>query len=414
VEEEAEFKVPPASEDGFYWASSLSIRDDLTKCLVECKVDIDNQIANQETKPDLAVVFVSSRFQEDYDIIIPFLQREFPSLKAIIGCSGYGVAGSLYESPGQRRAAEVELRPALSIAVGGLPGVKLKTFQLSSNNLPDGDSPPLAWAQRIKVPLAGGETRPTEVPHFMLMPSPIMPRMMEALSGLDYAYPASTKIGGLPASGRQTEPWIAFAATKTGIDIDEDYDVVGKWEMQETDTELIGLSMRGGIEVEPLVAQGCRQVGERFTITGCGAGSSGVMTEITLESGEVASPLLYLMDLSNGMEAGERQSMEMSCMVAIDRAPLKAEPATGDFLVRPIGQVDAVTGAMQVGALLTKGMRGKFVVRDRRGALEDLESSAAAYKRAELLRSLPSPEEGARRMVTRPFGAVMFSCAGRG
>jgi small ligand-binding sensory domain FIST len=69
------------------------------------------------------------------------------------------------------------------------------------------------------------------------------------LSGLDGAFPSSRKIGGLASGARKAGDTALYQGNVTYR------------------SGLVGVAMRGDIEVEAVVAQGCRPIGDPMFVT---------------------------------------------------------------------------------------------------------------------------------------------------
>jgi deleted-in-malignant-brain-tumors protein 1 len=83
--------------------------------------DTPNSVGQHEAdvQADVALVFCSSTFHEQYEEVIEQLIKAVPSLRKIVGCSGFGVIGGAQSS-----AEEVEDEPGLSITLAHFPGVR--------------------------------------------------------------------------------------------------------------------------------------------------------------------------------------------------------------------------------------------------------------------------------------------------
>ena len=100
---------------------------------------------------------------------------------------------------------EVERRPGVAITAASLPGVSITPFHISQDDLPTPDSPPESWEDLIGVPAR-------EDPSLILLPDPLSVEADRLITGLDYAYPKSPKIGGLASGGSQATPHALFIA----------------------------------------------------------------------------------------------------------------------------------------------------------------------------------------------------------
>ena len=139
---------------------------------------------------------------------------------------------------------EVEERPALSITAACLPGVTLHPFHVESDDLPDPDDEPSAWAEALGV-----HQRPA--PHFILLTDPFSFDPRGLLMGLDFAYSDGAKIGGLASA--------ASAPGENALFLNQEVFSSGA----------VGVALQGNLKVDTVVAQGCRPIGPPLTITRC-------------------------------------------------------------------------------------------------------------------------------------------------
>jgi small ligand-binding sensory domain FIST len=154
------------------------------------------------------------------------------------------------------------------------------------------------------------------------------------------------------------------------------------------------VSLQGGVRLGGLVSQGCRPVGEAYTVTkadsnllyGIGSRDAYEMLEETFEK------------LSSDDQEIARHNMLVG--LAIDE--YGEEHGTGDFLVRSILGGDPDAGALAVGAFPRTGQTMQFQVRDRDAA------------DAELRRLCLEALEPKGERAGEPFGGLCFTCAGRG
>jgi len=166
------------------WISTLSDAATLPQALEDVASAAEQSLKGQ--KPDLCLVFISSRFLSGYETVIPFLQARLgPGV--ILGCSGGGVVGN---------GREVENQPALAMTLAVLPDVTLTPFRVADSSLPGLDVSPRQWHHLIGV-------APTEQPHFIVLADPYSIRIENLLMGMDYAYPKASIVGGLASGATQ-------------------------------------------------------------------------------------------------------------------------------------------------------------------------------------------------------------------
>ena len=91
--------------------------------------------------------------------------------------------------------SEVEQEPAVSLTAASLPGVNIHPIRLESDSLPSLDAPPDEWHTALGVD-------PADQPQFVLLADPMSFPAQNLLLGMDYAYPAAAKIGGLASAAQ--------------------------------------------------------------------------------------------------------------------------------------------------------------------------------------------------------------------
>ncbi|MEL7036789.1 MAG: FIST N-terminal domain-containing protein [Cyanobacteria bacterium J06592_8] len=369
--------MPEPTTDQMQWVNALSTRPSLEAAIEEVVEQAQHALP---TSPDLGLVFISSAYASEYSRLMPLLQERL-HLPAMIGCGGGGIIGM---NP-QNQAKEVEGEPALSLSLARLPGVTVHPFHLSSDNLPDLDSPPQEWIDVIGVD-------PQLNPQFILLIDPFYNRINDLLEGLDYAYPGAAKVGGL-ASGGMSNITAVF------------------YDSQHYQAEAVGVALSGNLVLETIVAQGCRPIGEPFRVT---KGERNVIIELEQtdrteelslsSSGESTSPLEALQQLVQNLSEPDRQLAQNSLFVGVVRDEFKQKLEPGDFLIRNLLGVDPRVGAIAIGDRVRPGQRIQFHLRDAETSREDLLTLLNRYQQ----QNPSSPQ------LTSNAGALMFSCLGRG
>ncbi|MBX9689716.1 MAG: FIST C-terminal domain-containing protein, partial [Candidatus Obscuribacterales bacterium] len=191
--------------------------------------------------------------------------------------------------------------------------------------------------------------------------------------GLDYAYPKAVKIGGL-ASG-------AHQAGKNALFLDDKVYPSG----------VVGLALSGNIQVDSIVAQGCRPVGPTFRVSKC---KNNILLEL---DGKPAVQALY--DVLEKMSPKDQELAKYSLFLGVVMDEFKESFRPGDFLIRNILGLEPNSGALLVGELLRNERTVQFHLRDAETSSDDLRAMLKQYK---------DHSEGA------PMGALLFSCLGRG
>jgi small ligand-binding sensory domain FIST len=307
-------------------------------------------------KPDLALVFVSSQFQEEFHEI-PDLSREFLQAKTLIGCSASGVIGG---------GIEIEQQPSIAIAAAELPGVEIQPFHIKDEELPDLDAPQGKWEELIGV--AGDKT-----PAFVLLPDPFTFRIDVLAQGLDFAFPKCVKLGGLASGAHRVGMNALFLNNRVYR------------------SGAVGVALSGDLVVDTIVAQGCRPVGWPLRVTKC---DRNFLFEL---DGKSAVHALY--EVLEGMSEKEQKLAQNSLMLGVVMNEFKDTFEHGDFLIRNILGLEPNTGALLVGESLHNERTIQFHVRDTETSAEDLRALLKRYRDSH---------------AAPVSGALLFSCVGRG
>jgi small ligand-binding sensory domain FIST len=293
---------------------------------------------------------VSPHHASAYDSVPPAIQAAFPGA-LIFGCSASGVIGNGHE---------VEARPAVSLTAAELPGVKLEPLVFS--DAPSDGGP--AWRNRVGISADAD-------PQFLILCDPFTCDADALVAGLDAAYPAGSKVGGLASGGVGPGENALYAG---GV-------------LQRGGA--VGVAMTGNIAVDTIVAQGCRPIGTPMPVT---RADGHVIRELGGKQ-----PVAVMRAIYDGLEPRDQELFRHSLFVGleIDEGAIEFR---GDFLVRNIVGVDPKSGALAVGAQVRQWQVIQFLLRDARTAQHDLESHLDRYRAT-------GPE---------PSGALLFSCLGRG
>lgn len=337
------------------WTSALSENPILEAAIAECAFAIKNSIRDEAL--DLAVAFVSPHYEQSYDQL-PDILAEALGSKHAFGCSGGGVIGN---------GLEVEQRSGLSITAAVLPDVVIRPFHLESGRLPDMDAGPDKWENLMGV---GQENNP----HFVILADPYSFPVNELLVGLDYAFPRSTKIGGL-ASGASRQGGNALFL-----------------EGEVFRTGAIGLALDGNITVDTVVAQGCRPIGKPMRIS---KSDRNMLVELDGEP-----PLEVLRAMLPALPQRDQDLLTHSLFLGVVMDEFLDNPVQGDFLIRNVVGMDQGTGGLAIGEMLKEGQLVQFHLRDSETSADDLRAVLTRYAIENRENEIP--------------GALLFSCLGRG
>jgi small ligand-binding sensory domain FIST len=313
------------------------------------------QLAGQQ--PDLVLLFVSPHHAAVYDFAPRLVSAAFGKTAVVLGCSAGGVIGG---------GVEVEREPAVTVTAAVLPDVELEVFGCDQSDLPDVDAPREAWQRALGVG-AGVQT------HWLLFPDPFSIDTNSLISGLDRAFPGGTRIGGLASGGGgagQNALFLGASTRRQGI---------------------VGVAMRGNLQVDTIVAQGCRPIGEPMFITSC---KGNILRE--LDGRPAFEKLSHLVE---ELSPQDRELARHSLFLGIVMRRDLQEYGRGDFLVRNLVGADPDSGALAIGAMLENGAVVQFHLRDAETSADDLEQML---------------ERHVKEGHTAPSGALLFSCLGRG
>ena len=303
-----------------------------------------------DASPSLAVLFASARFlavAEDLVAAITELIGPLP----LIGCVGEAVAGG---------AREVESEPAVSLWLGAGLG-PVETFAMEYIRTPSGGA-------------YGGYLFPREPEgaHLMIC-DPFTFPADGLLTHLNEQVPGAVVMGGMASAAR--------APRQSRLFLDNRVLSVGA----------VGVHLPNA-EVHPLVAQGCRPIGDAYIVT---RADGSLIHELGGRP-----PLVRLREMAAALPSRDQELLAQGLQLGVVIDEYQAEPGQGDFLVRGVVGADPDSGAIAVGDQIQVGQTVQFHVRDAQSADEDL--------RRALERELAAL--GGRR----PAGALLFTCNGRG
>jgi small ligand-binding sensory domain FIST len=295
---------------------------------------------------DLAFVFASPHHTDAFEQIVRAVRDEL-NPGTLLGCNAIWIVGG---------AREVEDSPAVSVWAAHLPDTEIVPFSLSYERAPDGDAY-LGWPDAIPdgaavIAIADPYTFPADA-------------WLERMNEL---HPGTLVIGGMASGGRAP----------------------GESRLVSGDEVLwygcVGAMIAGRVSVRALVSQGCKPVGEPYSVTGADR-------NVLLTVGG-RPPLERLKETFASSDETDRRAMQTGLHVGRVVDEYKTEFRRGDFLVRNVVGADEESGAIAVGDQIRLGETVQFHVRDATSADTDLREMVKA--------------------VERPAGALMFTCNGRG
>ena len=303
-----------------------------------------------DASPSLAVLFASARFLAVAEDLVAAIAEQTGPLP-LIGCVGEAVAGG---------AREVESEPAVSLWLGAGLG-PVETFAMEFIRTPSGGA-------------YGGYRFPRDAAgvHLMIC-DPFTFPADGLLTHLNEQVPGAVVMGGMASAAR--------APRQSRLFLDNRVLSAGA----------VGVHLPNA-EVHPLVAQGCRPIGDAYIVT---RADGSLIHELGGRP-----PLVRLRDMAAALPSRDQELLAQGLQLGVVIDEYRAEPGQGDFLIRGVVGADPDSGTIAVGDQIQVGQTVQFHVRDAQSADEDL--------RRALERELAAL--GGRR----PAGALLFTCNGRG
>jgi small ligand-binding sensory domain FIST len=303
-----------------------------------------------DASPSFAVLFASAHFFGSAGALADTVAEENGRLP-LIGCVAEAVAGG---------AREVESGPAVSLWLAADVG-PVETFAMEFVRTPSGGA------------YGGYQFGQDPSGLHLLICDPFTFPASDLLAHLNRQVPGAVLMGGIASGGlaqRQSRLFLDGRVLSSGA---------------------VGAHLPSA-GIHPLVAQGCRPIGDPYTTTRADR-------NVIFELGG-RSPLARLQELAAALPGRDRELLARGVQLGMVIDEYQAEPRQGDFLIRGIVGTDPTSGAIAVGDEVQVGQTVQFHVRDADSADEDL--------RRTLVRAAAAL--GGRRAA----GALMFTCNGRG
>ncbi|MCM8539797.1 MAG: FIST C-terminal domain-containing protein [Lentisphaeraceae bacterium] len=335
------------------WASVFSKKSNFTDNVEEIVQQLKEELSGA---PDLLIAFVSQRFSYEVSDFPAFIKKVFPDC-LIAGCNSEIL---MYDD------TETDSSPCISVlAAKGIADNCADIAYVDLVDCPGEDDSPATWRKYIGLDKKMNQ-------NFIVFADPFTQHIDELLKGIDYAYDCSVT-GGF-ASGAQ------FLG-ETVLFYDDDVKNSG----------VVILELGANLEIVPIVAQGCRPVGEDLEVTKC--------DNVVLEEVDNVSPLDYIRGLSGQLSDYDRTLLQQSLFVGVEMDVIKADLIYGDYLIRNIRGIDSDNGSLVVGEYLQKGQSVRFHIRDPQSSKKELEEIT---------------EKLAIKLASRKcHGMLVFSCLGR-
>lgn len=353
---------PHTESDTIQLASAMSTRPDPIDAALQVSDRIKQQLGSA---PDLLMVFVSIHHARKMGMIADTL-RDRLSSSHMLGITAAGVMSG---------PTIIDDGPALSVLACRFPGVGINPFWI--DHLSPRESAEERAAKLSDCIGATDDMRatiffadPFSVPLVNLIPALSASRVqVVAHSGrVDHI---GTIIGGMASAGH---------APNTNT-------LLLNGEVRNEGA--MGVTLSGPIQVDTIVSQGCRPIGIPMVITKArgnlilelaGIRAVDAIRDIVRELDETDKHLL-----ANGLVMGRVINEN------------KAHFGRGDFLIRNIMGGDETSGAVAIADLVHAGQTVQLHLHDQQTARQDL-----------------SLLLDGQRLYSKPAGALLISCTGRG
>ncbi len=302
--------------------------------------DIHDQLA-ADSPFDLAIAFVRPQTDPAGADILAGLHAQLAP-ERFIGCTAGGVVGA---------SREIEDDAATAVLAARLPGVRV-------DPLPDLDDAEISL-----------ETQDLQA--CVVLVDPFSTATEALLRRLEQLAPGIPVIGGVAS----------WASAPGRNRLAQDGEIAN--------SGLVGVTLRGNVQVSTIVSQGCRPVGDWFTVTGS---RSNLIQEL-----DGKPPLEVLQEVFAEASPADQKLMRSGILIGRGVAKQPDNLGHGSFLIRVVLGADRESGAISVADRVREGEYVQFHVRDAQSARDDLE----------MLLTPQVFEETAA-------GALLFTCNGRG
>jgi small ligand-binding sensory domain FIST len=311
-------------------------------------------IADIVVSPDIAIVFVSPHFADEFQEIADAIQEALQPIN-MIGCVGDSIVSG---------GREIEGDPAITIWAAALPDTKIETAHLLLERVPAGGFISGTEELSLEQITARDESALIVLGEPFSFPTDLL------LSQLAADYPELRVLGGM-ASGFQ-QPGRNLVLVNGTV----------------YSEGAAGLLIDGGVKVHSVVSQGCRPIGDRFVVTK-------VEQNLILELG--GKPTIQVLEeMFIRLPTSDHDLMSKGFFLGRVMSEYQDDYEMGDFLIRNVVSMDKERGAVVVNDYFQVGQTVQFQVRDEETASNELRQ---LLKKTELV---------------AVQGGLVFTCNGRG
>lgn len=320
--------------------------------------DIEAQIKSQlPTSPDLLLLFVSQHAASFESLGRMIRSALVPA--EMIAVSAESVIGVDQEV---ERTAGVS---AFAISLGGADA-SIKSFYISEDQWQE----ILTEEESLREQVGAENLRA-----LAMFADPFTTPIVQLLDACTAAFPNAPVLGGM-ASGMK-------GPGEARLMVNDDLHSSG----------VVGVSFAGNIEIDCVVSQGCRPIGETLVVT---QSQKNIVEQL---DGKPA--MLAIEEMIEKLPLHDKQLVATGGLQigsVIDEG--KGNYGPGDFLVRPLIGVRRESGAILIGDMVRTGQTMQFHVRDAKTADQEMR----LLLEGEALLAETNP----------PIGALLITCNGRG
>ncbi len=335
------------------WASVIGLGARLEDAVNEALAQLSAE--SRFERPDLVIAFVSASYGPAIDRL-PQLLRTWLAGGVLFGCNAGGLIGG---------GNEEEEESGLTLLAGRLPDAAIATLHVEQATLPPLSASREKWWRLLDL-------GPESAASFLLLADPGTIDAEACARGIDRAFPGAPVIGGL-ASGAQEAGSARLLASG---DIHR--------------SGALLLAMTGNVVIDPVIAQGCKAIGDPLFVTAC---DGNLVNEL-----DGRRPRDVLTALFATLDETDRARFGDSLCIGLALPGPRQIVGAGDFLMRNVLGLDPDSGALWIGARIVRNAVVQFHLRDGQSASQELET-----RLAESLTGRPPPA-----------AALLFACAGRG
>ena len=347
---------------GIVMGSALSTLED--------PIDAGHQLADRiaaqiDGPPDLLMVFATIHHARKMGMIADTLRDRLSSVH-MLGVTAAGVISG---------PTELADGAGISVMACRFPGVEISPFWIDHLSARDSmEARAASLSERInassKMRAALFFADPFSVPLVNLIPA-LSASRMQVVSDSGRSDPIGTILGGMASAGSRPK-------TNTLL-----------LDGEIRNSGAMGVTLSGPIQVDTIVSQGCRPIGRPMVITRARG-------NLILELGGVRA-VDAIRETVHELGQQDRELLGNGLMLGRVIDETKSYFGRGDFLIRNIMGGDEESGAVAVADLVQAGQTVQLHLHDAQTAREDL-----------------SLLLDGQRLYSKPAGAMLISCTGRG